>query len=186
MWCRVSFLGVGFLGISNLSHKKIKKYIYIKGYCKMAKTRHQKPNPTPRKDNMKFDFNNEKLFLDFENKAIDGQLNYDDFPPCEYKFFSKLAKLGYMNRHNGWSVEICEEKQRELKDDYKRDKDEANMYLHLSQRIFDNVIVTSNYVRQMYKTNDKQEIVTLALKTIENLTNENGFADRITKRIQKI
>ena len=60
----------------------------------------------------KIDFSDDSVFLELEDRAIDGVLDYEDFPPEEYKYFSKLAKLGYLNRHKGWSAEICEEKQR--------------------------------------------------------------------------
>lgn len=135
---------------------------------------------------MKYNFNDKTVFAQLEDKAIDGQLNYDSFPSCEYKYFSKIAKLGYMNRHKGWSFEICTAKQQEFKDDYKRDKDEADMYLHLSQRIQSNIKASADYVRQMYKSNDQKEIVTLALKTIESLTNENVFEKRIAERMREL
>lgn len=133
---------------------------------------------------MKHNFNNEDTFAQLEDKAIDGQLDYDSFPPVEYKYFSRLAKLGYLNRHKGWSVEICEAKQREFKDIYKREKDEADRFLNLSKRIQINIMNSADYVRKMYKTKDREEIFGLALKTIENLTNENGFTKRISERLK--
>lgn len=50
---------------------------------------------------MKYNFNDSQEFARLEDKAIDGQLDYNDFPPAEYKYFSKLARLGYNNRHKG-------------------------------------------------------------------------------------
>lgn len=51
----------------------------------------------------KYDFNNPQVFEQLEDKAIDGQLDYSAFPPPEYKYFSRLAKVGYNNRHKGWT-----------------------------------------------------------------------------------
>ena len=68
------------------------------------------PQPdTPKGKQMKQDF------AKLEDDAIDGRLNYDNFPPAEYKYFSKLAKLGYNNRHKGWTAETCELKQEEYR-----------------------------------------------------------------------
>lgn len=49
----------------------------------------------------KINFDDMQVFDQLENQAIDGVLDYDSFPPEEYKYFSRLAKLGYMNRHKG-------------------------------------------------------------------------------------
>ena len=38
----------------------------------------------------KIDFTDMTVFEKLEDEAIDGVLNYDDFPPEEYKYFSKL------------------------------------------------------------------------------------------------
>lgn len=35
----------------------------------------------------KYDFSNPQVFAQLEDKAIDGQLDYSDFPPPEYKYF---------------------------------------------------------------------------------------------------
>lgn len=39
-------------------------------------------------------FNDSKTFATLEDKAIDGVLDYENFPPVEYKYFSRLSKLG--------------------------------------------------------------------------------------------
>lgn len=67
---------------------------------------------------MKINFNNPQVFEELEDKAIDGQLDYQDFPAIEYKYFSKLSKLGYNNRHNGWDVNICTSMQEQYRKDY--------------------------------------------------------------------
>ncbi|MEE1219552.1 MAG: hypothetical protein U0L20_06485 [Ruminococcus sp.] len=135
---------------------------------------------------MKPNFNNETEFAKLEDKAIDGQLDYSDYPPEEYKYFSKLSKLGYYNRHKGWSVEICKARQSEFKKIYLEEKDSSNTYLNLSKRILENVFLSMEYIRQMYKSDDKDEIILLAFKTIEGLTNENGFTKRMKERLDTI
>lgn len=135
---------------------------------------------------MKYNFNDSQEFARLEDKAIDGQLDYNDFPPAEYKYFSKLARLGYNNRHKGWDIKICLEWQEKFKSDYITERDDYNRYYLLSKRIQDNIIRSSDLVRQMYKSDSREKIINLALKTIECLTNENGFEDRISERINNI
>lgn len=62
-------------------------------------------------------------FARYEDMAIDGRLIYDEYPAEEYKYFSQLSRLGYKNRHEGWSKEICEDKQAEYKREYLHSKE---------------------------------------------------------------
>lgn len=102
----------------------------------------------------KYDFSNPQVFEQLEDDAIDGRLNYDDFPSAEYKYFSKLAKLGYNNRHKGWTVETCKMKQEEYRKQYRVEKDKQNEYRKLSKRILDNLINASELMRKLYSTDD--------------------------------
>lgn len=97
----------------------------------------------------KYDFNNPQVFEQLEDKAIDGQLDYSFFPPPEYKYFSRLAKVGYNNRHKGWDINICLEWQDKLRTEYKRDRNNADEYRMLSQRIMDNVKKSAENVKRI-------------------------------------
>lgn len=130
----------------------------------------------------KYDFSNPQVFEQLEDDAIDGRLNYDDFPSAEYKYFSKLAKLGYNNRHKGWTVETCKMKQEEYRKQYRVEKDKQNEYRKLSKRILDNLINASELMRKLYSTDD---VAHTALYIVELLTNETGLTNRIERRIEK-
>lgn len=127
------------------------------------------------------DFTNPETFSDLEEQAIDGTLNYDDFPPNEYKYFSKLSKLGYHNRHSGWTKETCEALQEELYAEYCEHK--AHSFEELSKRIQENLRKAETLVTEIYFAKSKEDILTQALTVIECLTNENGFKNRIEKKI---
>lgn len=118
-----------------------------------------------------------------EDKAIDGVLDYDSFPPEEYKYFSRLAKLGYLNRHKNWSVEVCEERQAEYKKQYQLEKNNSAKGSQVYKKYQENIIKVSELTRRIYKSESNAEITDLLLQVIELLTNENGFADRISKKI---
>nr|DAP28547.1 MAG TPA: hypothetical protein [Bacteriophage sp.] len=135
----------------------------------------------------KYDFSNPQVFEQLEDKAIDGQLDYTDYPPAEYKYFSKLAKLGYNNRHKGWDMITCLKLQQELQSEYRQYHDEGEEYLRLCTRIQDNIKKSADLVRKMYKqAATKDEMLSLALQTIELLTNENGFVKRISEKAREM
>lgn len=136
---------------------------------------------------MKPNFKDKTEFARLEDKAIDGQLDYTDYPPAEYKYFSKLAKLGYNNRHKGRDMITCLKLQQELQSEYRQYNDESEEYLSLCMRIQDNIKKSADLVRKMYKqAATKDEMLSLALQTIELLTNENGFVKRISEKIREM
>lgn len=130
-------------------------------------------------------FDDPAVFVQLEDQAIDGALDYSDFPPEEYKYFSKLAKLGYMNRHKGWSVKLCEDRQQELLDTYSEEKAKANEHYALCRQINDSRIQSEKYVTAMYKAKTKGEAFENALKAIELLIQEPGLARRINKKTEE-
>ena len=133
---------------------------------------------------MKINFNDTAVFENLENQAIDGQLNYDSFPSEEYRYFSKLAKLGYMNRHKGWSVEICEEKKKEYKIQYTTEKENNNRFGKICEFHQQNIFKSNEAVRKMYKAVTVDEILSNALIAIEGLIGEGDFARRIKNKIE--
>lgn len=134
----------------------------------------------------KINFTDMEVFEKLENEAIDGVLNYDNFPPEEYKYFSKLAKLGYNNRHKGWDVDICLKKQEEYRTDYSEEKAYANRFLAMFRQYNDDRIKTHELKSKMYKAVNADEMLCLAIKIIEKLLDENGFEDRMTKKINAL
>lgn len=134
----------------------------------------------------KYDFNNPQVFERLEDKAIDGQLDYSNFPPPEYKYFSKLAKLGYNNRHKGWDINICLELQDKLRTEYKCDRDNADEFRLLSQTIMGNVMKSADFVREMYKATTNEQTIIAALQALECLTNENGLTKRIIEKLNEL
>ena len=83
--------GGGFDGFSNLSYKKNKLIYIYKGFFKIAPNL---PLPSEKGNMKKYDFKNPQVFTQLEDKAIDGQLDYSDFPSPEYKYFSRLSRVG--------------------------------------------------------------------------------------------
>lgn len=162
--------------------RKINNIIYRKSSLKMPQTLHYPPKEVYYE---KYDFSNPQVFEQLEDKAIDGQLDYSSFPPPEYKYFSRLAKVGYNNRHKGWDINICLEWQDKLRTEYKRDRNDADEYRMLSQRIMDNVKKSADFVRKMYQSQTNEQTIINALQALECLTNENGLTKRIIEKLKE-
>lgn len=116
------------------------------------------------------DFKNERTFAELEDKAIDGLLDYDSFPPCEYKYFSRLAKLGHLNRTKGWSVEICEAKQREYRLEYLRDSGKRDFFGKISRYMQTNIKASQMKRIELRKAQTVEDKLRIALEVIGLMT----------------
>ena len=134
---------------------------------------------------MKYDFNNKKEFAALEDRAIDGQLDYSGFPPAEYKYFSLLARLGYLNRHKGWAVELCEIKQEEHRKEYYAHIAERDEWLNHAKLIQSRLIRTTELSRKLNFSRNKAEALDIALELIESLVEEPNLAERIRNNLKE-
>lgn len=125
---------------------------------------------------MKFDFKNPDVFADLEDKAIDGLLEYDNFPPCEYKYFSRLAKLGYMNRVKGWSVEICEAKQKEYRLQYRCEREKQDFFGTIAKKMQENIRAGEMKMIEVNKAQPRDEKLAAALEALGLITGNENFA----------
>ena len=123
-----------------------------------------------------FDKMSAEEFANLEDKAIDGQLNYENFPAQEYRYFSRLAKLGYKNRHNGWSKEICEQKQREFRMEYLGEKERESRFFRIACKNQSNIKKGEETIWKIRKAKSQNDKLKYALQAIELMTIENGFA----------
>ena len=131
----------------------------------------------------KINFDDMAVFERLENEAIDGVIDYNDFPPTEYKYFSKLTRLGYNNRHKGWDIDICLEKQEEYRTDYGEEKAKELECYAWARKLNDNRIKAQEFKAKMYKAKCKDEMLDFAIKIIEKLLDENGFEERMKKKL---
>ena len=134
---------------------------------------------------MKYDFNNAQTFADLEELAIDGQLDYSGFPPGEYKYFSLLTRLGYLNRHKGWTKETCELKQQEFRQDYQAHVRERDEWLNHARTVQQRIIRTTELSRRLNFAKTRREALPLALKLIEVLVEEPDLAERIMHNLEE-
>ena len=131
-------------------------------------------------------FNDGSAFFQMEEQAIDGQLDYDDFPPEEYRYFSKLSKLGYRNRHHGWSKELCELKQEEYRKEYRQACEERDQRVEHAKKLQADLIRSAELSRQLNLADSPDAVLTAALDLLEKLLNEPGLSRRIQKNLERI
>lgn len=125
-----------------------------------------------------FDKMSDDEFAKFEDMAIDGRLSYDNFPADEYKYFSKLSKLGYKNRHDGWSKEICEEKQKEYRDEYYSDKEHRERFFRMACIMQENIRKGEIMISQVNKADNQEDKLKYALQALELMICQEGFTKR--------
>ena len=128
-------------------------------------------------------FNDGSAFFQMEEQAIDGQLDYDDFPPEEYRYFSKLSKLGYRNRHNGWSKELCEMKQEEYREEYQEACKKRNQRVEYAEKLQADLIRSAELSRQLNLADTSDAALITALDLLEMLINEPGLSRRIQRNV---
>lgn len=128
-------------------------------------------------------FNDGSAFFQMEEQAIDGQLDYDDFPPEEYRYFSKLSKLGYKNRHNGWSKELCEMKQEEYREEYREACKERDRRVEYAKKQQADLIRSAELSHQLNLADTSDVALITALDLLEMLLNEPGLSRRIQRNV---
>lgn len=115
-------------------------------------------------------------FARYEDMAIDGRLIYDEYPAEEYKYFSQLSRLGYKNRHEGWSKEICEDKQAEYKREYLHSKERNGRFFRQACIMQENIRRGQTTVWKINKASDPAEKLEYALQALELILCSEGLA----------
>ena len=131
------------------------------------------------------DFSDKEVFAQLEDRAIDGVLNYDSFPPCEYKYFSQLAKVGYKNRHCGWSAEVCEDRQQMLRKVYADDKSRFERFYNMACVMQANIFAAEEKIIELRKTEGVYAKLIKACEVIGLMTGDETLVKLIKKQVQE-
>lgn len=129
-------------------------------------------------------FGNSAAFVQLEEQAIDGQLSYDEYPPEEYRYFSKLSRLGYLNRHSGWSKEICEAKQEEYRKEYREACKLRDERLDHARQLQARLIRSQELDRRLHTATHRRDALDIALELLEILLEEPGLARNIYENLK--
>ena len=131
------------------------------------------------------DFKSPSVFADLEDQAMGGQLNYDSFPPCEYKYFSRLAKLGYQNRHKNLSAEICKAKQAEHRKEYHIDCDRRDFFARVAKLMQDNIRAGEMKVDEARKAETVTDMINAVCDAVGLMIGDDTFAGFIKRRLEE-
>lgn len=127
---------------------------------------------------------NSAAFVQLEEQAIDGQLSYDEYPPEEYRYFSKLSRLGYLNRRSGWSKEICEAKQEEYRKEYREACSFRDERLNYARKLQARLIRSQELDRRLHTATHRRNALDIALALLEILLEEPGLARNIYENLK--
>ena len=129
----------------------------------------------------RINFNDNDQFARLERLAYSGTLDYTDFPAAEYKYFDKLSELGRSHRAGCLPKDICKEYKEAYLNEYFADRNNLQRNLWAMKKYQDNIRKSDELRCMIDKTESNIEKLGLALKLVELLTGEDGFAERNLK-----
>ena len=121
--------------------------------------------------------NNEKL-QEMEKAAYYGQLDFNDFPAAEYRYFDRIQDIGYRVRHEGLPKELAAEEREKARRDYDKDLDERQERLRIYRKYQEAILKTDSLICGLQKTDDPREKLRFALEALGSLTGDEGLLRR--------
>ena len=120
-------------------------------------------------------------FRELEKDAFDGKLDVEDFPAAEYRYFDRLANLGYRHRASKLPMDFCRELREQAYKDYVADCQELDAQRQYCAQC-QTAIMASDQLRCQIEKATYEEKLPLALECIEVMTGERGFKERNLRR----
>lgn len=126
-------------------------------------------------------FDDAAVFESLEDRATSGKLKYEDFPPEEYKYFSRLSRLGYLNHHKGMPAEKCIVEQERIKREYEIEKDKKKQVLRWFKAENAARVKYSAGLTALEKAKTEHEKLDAALTVLEAITGDKNMKRRLLK-----
>lgn len=124
---------------------------------------------------IKTDFKNPEDFRRLERLTYDGTLDYSDFPPPEYKYFSELRKIYHAFKFEGLSQEIAERQKKSLLIDYRRYLENFTQAVRTYGNYQDNIRQSEMLMTRIQKSHDIHEIAETAVRAVGLMTHDEVF-----------
>lgn len=124
----------------------------------------------------KFNFNDKDDFRRLEHLTYDGNLDYSDFPPPEYKYFSELRKIYHAFKFEGLSQEIAERQKKSLLIDYRRYLENFTHAVRTYGNYQDNIRQSEMLMTKIQKSHDIHEIAETAVRAVGLMTHDETFS----------
>lgn len=123
----------------------------------------------------KFDFNNLEDFRRLERLTYDGTLDYSDFPPPEYRYFSELRKVYHAFKFEGLSQEDAQRQKKSLFIDYHKYLENFSNAVHTYKSYQDNIRVSEMLKTEIQKSYDIYDIAVTAVQAVGLMTHDESF-----------
>ena len=117
-------------------------------------------------------------FRELEKSAYNGQLDFNEFPAAEYRYFDRVQNIGYRARHEGLPKEFAKQERDRAHKDYLTDIDERRNCLRAYKQYCDARIRFTELVALIYKSKAPLEKLRWALECVELTIGEDGFTKR--------
>ncbi len=135
---------------------------------------------------MKIDFTNPQQFHELEKQSYHGTLDFDDFPPCEYQYFSKLRQIYYAFKFEGLSKEEAEKAKKHIYRQYQEHLQEHQYYSDFVKRWHQNIMNAGTYRNEILKTSNIVEKCILAVRCIGAMTGDEPFLKTALEQLKGV
>ena len=127
---------------------------------------------------VKVNFKDPEEFRKLECQAYDGQLDFNEFPAAEYRYFDRVQNAGYRVRCEGYPKEFARQDISKAKQDYLNDLDTLRNNLRAQKQYTEARIRMGQLVNEIYKEHSPLGKLRLALEFVELTIGEDGLASR--------
>ena len=123
----------------------------------------------------KFDFNNPEDFRRAEVLVYNGTLDWSDFPPPEYKYFSELRKVYQAFKSGELPRELAECRKKTLFINYRKCFEDYTYYKEVWKKYQKNIKISEMLMTKIQKSHDVQEIAETAVRAVGLMTHDETF-----------
>ena len=127
---------------------------------------------------VKHNLKNPEEFAALERQAYDGQLDFNEFPAAEYRYFDRIQGIGYRSRHEGLTREQARSERDKALKDYRDDIDALTGNLNAARQYTESRVRMGALADEIYKEHSPLGKLRLALEFVELTLHEEGFARR--------
>ncbi|MDE6834611.1 MAG: hypothetical protein K2J39_10275 [Ruminococcus sp.] len=113
-------------------------------------------------------------------------LDWTDFPPPEYKYFSELRKVYYAFKFEGLSKEDAERQKKALLIDYRKYLENFTYCKEVWGKYQDNIKVAEMLMTKIQKSHDIQEIAEMAVRIISLMTSDETFIKTNLRKLEAL
>lgn len=138
--------------------------------------------PRENKKFMTFGEFKDLAFKHLEDQAQEGKLDYYDFPPVEYKYFSRLSRLYASGRRNGYSDEKLKKAKQQLQADYIAEKEREESVMKFFSEQTQLRIKHSEAMYALETATTEHDKLEAALTALEAILGEKGLKERIMRK----